>query len=177
MVWRLGVKLPKPTYIYLQKILLLQKRVLRLMYFSEHRAHAVPLFISAKILLLQMLYAEKVSSIMFDFSSCMNAPSKICDFFAKDNSKQKDETRFFSCRNYNVQTSRLNLNQDSFSRFGSKLWNAIPNEFRQLSKRAFLKNFHDFLVSIMEAEDGYVEVPILLQKMANSAASTQCIDN
>ena len=72
MVWRLGVKLPKPTYIYLQKILLLQKRVLRLMYFSEHRAHAVPLFISAKILLLQMLYAEKVSSIMFDFSSCMN---------------------------------------------------------------------------------------------------------
>ena len=63
-----------------------------------------------------------------------------------------------------VQTSRLNLNQDSFSRFGAKLWNAIPNEFRQLSKGAFKKNFHDFLLSIMEAEDDYVEVPILLQK-------------
>ena len=32
-----------------------------------------------------MLYAEKVSSIMFDVS-CMNAPSNICDFFAKANS-------------------------------------------------------------------------------------------
>ena len=49
---------------HLQKILVLQKRVLRLMYFSEPRAHAVPLFISSKILPLQMLYAEKVSSIM-----------------------------------------------------------------------------------------------------------------
>ena len=55
--------------------------------------------------------------------------------------------------------------------------NAIPNEFRQLSRGAFKKKFHDFLLSIMEAEDDYVEVPILLQKMANSASSTQCTNN
>ena len=78
---------------------MLQKRVLRLMYFSEPRAHAVPLFISSKILPLQMLYAEKVSSIM------------------------------------------------------------------------------EKSISIMETEDNYVEVPILLQKMANSASSTQCTNN
>ena len=138
----------------------------------------MPLFISSKILPLEMLYAEnvggKVSSIMFDVS-CMNAPSNICDFFTKANSKHKHETRFSSSGNYYVQTSRLNLNQDSFSRFGAKLWNAIPNEFRQLCKGASKKKIHDFLLSIMEAEDDYVEVPILLQKMANSASSTQCI--
>ena len=78
---------------------MLQKRVLRLMYLSEPRAHAVPLFISSKILPLQMLYAEKVSSIM------------------------------------------------------------------------------EKSISIMETEDNYVEVPILLQKMANSASSTQCTNN
>ena len=165
---------------HLQKILVLQKRVLRLMYFSEPRAHAVPLFISSKILPLQMLYAEKVggkvSSIMFDVS-CMNAPSNICDFFTKANSKHKHETRFSSSGNYYVQTSRLNLNQDSFSRFGAKLWNAIPNEFHQLSKGAFKKNFHYFLLLKMEAEDDYVEVPILLQKMTSSAALTKCTNN
>ena len=80
---------------HLQKILGLQKRALRLMCFSEPRAHAVPLFISSKILPLQMLYAEKVSSIMFDVSY-MNAPSNICDFFTKANSKHKHETRFSS---------------------------------------------------------------------------------
>ena len=41
----------------------------------------------------------------------------------------------------------------------------------------FLKNFHDFLLSILEVEDDYVEVPILLQKMANSASSTQRTNN
>ena len=51
---------------------MLQKRVLRLMYFPQPRAHAVTFFISSKILPLQMLYAEKVFSIMFDVS-CMNA--------------------------------------------------------------------------------------------------------
>ena len=35
---------------HLQKLLVLQKRVLRLMYFSEPRAHAVPLFITSNIL-------------------------------------------------------------------------------------------------------------------------------
>ena len=119
-----------------QKIVVLQKRVLRLMYFSEPRAHAVPLFVSSKILPLQMLYAGKVSSIMFDVS-CMNAPSNICDFFTKANSKYKHESRFSSSGYYYVQTSRVNVNQDSFSRFGAKLWNTIPNEFRQLLQRSF----------------------------------------
>ena len=85
-----------------------------------------------------MLNAEKVSSIMFDVS-CMNTPSNVCDFFTKANSKHKHETRFSSTGNYYVQTSRLNLNQDSFSRLRAKRWNAIPNEFRQLSKGAFIK--------------------------------------
>ena len=44
-------------------------------------------------------------------------------------------------------------------------------------KELLKKKFHDFLLSIMEAEDDYVEVPILLQKMANSASLTQCTNN
>ena len=71
-----------------------------------------------------------------------------------------------------IITSRLKQNQGSFSRLGAKLCNAIPNEFRQLSKGSFKKHFHDLLLSIMDTEDDYVEVPILLQKIAKSAAMT-----
>ena len=39
---------------HLQKLLVLQKRVLRLMYFSEPRAHAVSLFITSNILSINM---------------------------------------------------------------------------------------------------------------------------
>ena len=116
-----------------------------------------------------MIHAEKLSFIMSD-ASCLNAPSNICDLFTKGNSKHKHETRFSWSGNYDVQTSRPN--QNSFSSFGAKLWNAIPNEFRQLSKGSFKKHFHDLLLSTMETENDYVEAPILLQKVPKSAATT-----
>ena len=72
-----------------------------------------------------------------------------------------------------LQDFGLSQNQGSFSRIGAKLWNAIPNEFWQVSKGAFKKHFHDLLLSIMETEDDYVEVPILLR----SAATTYCTNN
>ena len=37
-----------------------------------------------------------------------------------------------------------------------KHWNAILNEFAQLSKLDFKKHFHDLLLSIMETADDYV---------------------
>ena len=137
--------------------------------YSEPRAHAVPLFIASNILPLQMLYAEKVSSIMFDVS-CFNAPSNICNLFIKATSKHKHETRFFSSE---IIMSRLQewISIRVLFQFW-KLWSAIPNEFRWLSEGAFRKHFYDLLLSIMETEDDYVEVTILLQKIAKSPATT-----
>ena len=51
---------------------------------------------------------------------------------------------------------------------------------KKMLQWAFWKflSFHEFLLSIMEAGDDYVEVPILLQKKnANSAATTQCTNS
>ena len=39
------------------------------------------------------------------------------------------------------------------------------------SPKELFKKIHDFLLSIMAAKDDYVEVPILLEKLANSASS------
>ena len=138
MVWRLGVKLPKPIY---KKFSCFKNESFVWCIFLNLAAHAVPLFISSKILPLQMLYAEKVSSIIFDVS-CMNAPSNICDLFTKANSKHKHawDQGFF------VWKYVQNFKTESKSRFffqvcRAKLWNEIPNEFRQLSKGAFKKHF------------------------------------
>ena len=40
----------------LNKILILQKQSLRLMYFSDRRAHAIPMFVRSGVLLLNLLY-------------------------------------------------------------------------------------------------------------------------
>ena len=52
---------------YLNKILVLQKWVLHLIYFADRREHAIPLFVKAKILPVTFLYYEVVSKFkMFD---------------------------------------------------------------------------------------------------------------
>ena len=67
---------------HLQKITSYKNVSLQLMYFSEPRAHAVPLFTSSKILPLNMLYVETVSSIMFDIS-CLTGPTNVSNLFIK----------------------------------------------------------------------------------------------
>ena len=107
---------------HLQKLLILQKRVLRLMYFSEPRAHAVSLFTTSNILPVNMLYVETVSSLMYDVSR-LSVASNISDLFTQVNKIHTHKTRSSSSGNFYIKSSSLSLNQRSFARFGAKLWN------------------------------------------------------
>ena len=61
---------------YLNKILILQKRALRTIYFTDRREHAVPLFADANILPLSFLYYESISNLMHDINNS-NTPINI----------------------------------------------------------------------------------------------------
>ena len=134
---------------HLQKLLVLLKLVLRLMYFSEPRADAVSLFITSNILSINMLFVETVSFLIYDVSR-LSVPSNISDLCTKVNKIHTRKTR--SSSSCNVSSS-LSLNQRSVARFGAKLWNSYRDKFRQLPKSAFKKHVHDLLLLIMEAED------------------------
>ena len=64
---------------YLNKILILQKRALRLLFFADVRDHAMPLFLEANVLPITFLYHECVASLMFDTNS-NNAPINMLCF-------------------------------------------------------------------------------------------------
>ena len=125
---------------HLQKLLVLQKRVLRLMYFSEPRAHAVSQFITSNILPINMLYVETVSSLMYDVSR-LSVPSNISDLFTKVNKINTHKTRSSSSSNLYIKSSSLNLNQRSFARFGAKIWNSHWTSFDN-SLRVPLKSMY-----------------------------------
>ena len=107
-----------------------------------------------------MLYVETVSSLMYDVSR-LSVPSNISDRFTRVNKIRTHKTRSSSSGNFYIKSSSLSLNQRSFARFGAILWNSF------LPESAFKKHVHDLLFLIMEAEDDYVETPILLYKIAN----------
>ena len=70
-----------------------------------------------------------------------------------------------------------NFNTESKSRFFFSVLELnfgtqFPTNFVNSPKDLLKKHFHDSLLLIMETEDDYVEAPILLQKIAKSAATT-----
>ena len=65
---------------HLEKLLKLQKRALRFIYFSERNQHAIPLFTDAGVLPLKFLYYEHLANLMFEIRH-NNAPENIQDLF------------------------------------------------------------------------------------------------
>ena len=49
----------------LNKVLVLQKRALRLIHFAQAREHAIPLSLKGKLLMLKSLYYEKIANLMY----------------------------------------------------------------------------------------------------------------
>ena len=63
--------------IYLNQILVLQKRALRLIYFAPYRFSAVPLFVSSGFLPIGLLYFKAVSILMHDVHNCTTFKEKL----------------------------------------------------------------------------------------------------
>ena len=151
--------------LLLKKLLLLQKRAIRFMNFSKPRTHAVPLFISSKILPINMLYLETLSTLMYDISN-NSAPQNISRLFRKSNLIHPYKTRSSSSGNFYIQYSRLNQQHNSTTCFGARVWNCLPPQVRQLPKKQFKKKVREILFAIFHAEDTYIEAPTLLLKIA-----------
>ena len=70
--------------IYLNQILVLQKRALRLIYFAPPRSSVVPLFVSSGCLPIGLLYFQGVSILMHDVHNNLS-PRNISNLFSSAN--------------------------------------------------------------------------------------------
>ena len=77
--WRQGYK------SNLNKILILQKRELHLMYFAKKDEHTIPMFITAKLLPLNISYYKTSSELMQDLST-VSVPINTRRLFTKTSS-------------------------------------------------------------------------------------------
>ena len=122
--------------LHLNKLLLLQKRAICFMNFSKPRTHVVPLFISSKILPINMLYFETMSTSMYDISN-NSAPQNISTLFRKSNLIHPYKTRSSSSGNFYIQYSRPN--QQHNSEFGIVCHPKYANCQKSNLKRKFEK--------------------------------------
>lgn len=149
---------------YLDKLLKLQKRVLRFIYFSDHNQHAIPLFSDAGILPLQFSYYELTANLMFDIRR-RNAPRNIRDLFEDISNIHSYNTRSSASNNFYTQSSRLSIQLNSFSRIGTTIWNEMPLTLRNLSKNNFKRKIKRKLFDILTSDDSYLDIRNIIQKV------------
>ena len=92
-------------------------------------------------------------------------PSAILNLFQKTSSYHYYNTRASASGNFYVNSSDLELCKLSFSRFGAKLWDEIPCNFRQLPKNKVKKTLRKLLFDILNSEDNHTDTPTLIKKV------------
>ena len=108
----------------LDKLLVLQKRAIRLINFSPKCEHAIPFFGNLNILPVHFLYVESVSCLMHDVQNKLT-PARIQNLLTHV-SDIHSNTISATTNKFYVMSSRLEQLKNSFSRFGVWLWNALP---------------------------------------------------
>ena len=100
---------------------------------------------------------------MHELTDNNNAPLNILKLFQKTSSIQTYNARSYISGNFYVQSTRLEINKRSFSRFGVKLGNEIPCSSRNLPKKEFKREIRRILLDILGKEHDHIETPVSVQ--------------
>ena len=146
------------------KLLKLQKRALRFIFFADYSEHAIPLFLDAQVLPIKFLYYESIANLMFDVRNT-SAPSNIQDLFQDISNVHSYNTRSSTSNNFYTKPSRLSVLANSFSRIGVKVWNEIPQALRDLSKNAFKRKLKQILFNILGSQDSYIDLSQIIKNV------------
>ena len=128
-------------------------------FFRRRRQHAIPLFVRANILPVDMLCYKSMSILMHDIH-CKSAPSNLLDLFTRADSFHSCNTRSASAGKFYIKHS-----SHSFSRNGCKIWNGLPEHLRTQNKTSFKKCLQQTLLQLLEHEDNYADVHTLIKKI------------
>ena len=110
-----------------------------------------------------MLYYEKTALLMHDIINKL-APSNIIDLFTPIKAIHSYNTRSTAANKLYFKHSRLKLQtNESFSVMGLKVWNEIPEDFRDLSRNIFKSKLRKKLFQVLEHEDIYIDLSTLIK--------------
>ena len=129
----------------LRPLIILQKRAVRLMTFSEFRAHSDPIFHDLGLLKLPDIIFLHNALFMYDFySDCL--PSVFNCFFLQVNRIHQYNTRLAAKRSYYLPRIRTNYGKFNIRYLGVKIWNSIPELFKSKPRSSFKKFLVDSFI-------------------------------
>ena len=113
----------------LKPLIILQKKVIRIINFSNYNAHTSPLFKYLNILKLLDVVNYLTCNFLFKFNSKM-LPSVFDNFFEPISSRHKYNTRLATRSSYCIPSIRTNYGKFSIRYQGAIIWNDIDEPIK-----------------------------------------------
>ena len=149
---------------HLEKILILQKRAVRLINFLPFRTHAIPYFAQSNILPITMIYCKLSSTLMLDITT-NSASQNICNLFTFTLDIHQYNTHSASSGIYYINHHHKN----SFSIVGAKIWNSIPESYRRLPKHILKKKIKTLVFETLESLDSYADTSTIISEIKKAS--------
>ena len=86
------------------------------------------------------------------------------NLFQKTSNIHSYNTRSSTSGTFSVKRSRLEIQNNCFSRLGVKLWNEIPRYITDLLKKTFKRVLRKLLFDFLEKEDDFIQIPMVIIK-------------
>jgi len=129
----------------LNRLKVLQKRIVRIITKSPFDAHTAPLFQKHHLLTLNNIHLLQVALFMYSIHS-NSAPDTLQSMFSKNFENHHYATR--KANDFKVHFARTNILKFSIVSFGPKLWNSLPNELKSKhSLPSFKNNLKKYLIN------------------------------
>ena len=109
----------------LQKMVTIQKNIVRLVKFKSYFEHGIPIFNELKILELQKINLYLTSLFMFGYFNLQNLPEMFENYFSKNNYFHAYNTR--SSLLMHKKYKRTNYTKHFLSCKGIDVWNSFKN--------------------------------------------------
>ena len=113
---------------------------------------------------ITFLYYKSVSTLMHDINND-KASENMLNLFQKTSNLHSYNTRPSTSGKFYVKSSRLKIQNNSFPRLGVNLWNKISSYVTDLPKRAFKRVLRKLLFDILEKEDNYIQISMIIKRV------------
>ena len=134
----------------LQKMFILQKKIMRIISCVGYRTSTSPLFMQHKLLTLKCINMYIVATFMYE---CVNgnAPHMFKEYFTVNRNVHSHNTR--QLNHLHIVKWHLNIRKFSFRVHGAQLWNSIPLNIRESkSLNIFKSKMKRYLLELQSSE-------------------------
>ena len=140
----IGVLTVIPYPSNLERMVLMQKRLVRVITCSHYRAHTEPLMLANRLLSLQDINLYIIGIFMYNYVT-QKLPQIFENYFQQNKDVHERNTR--QADDFHVPFSRLQVRRFSIKIHGSEVWNSFPTYIKKsTSVMDFKKKLRKYLI-------------------------------